>query len=222
MRINPYLGKFISLEGIDGCGKSEQFGMLHDFLIKKSWLNFIFTKEPTGSEMGKQIYDILRGIHPTIKLTDLSEFDMQRKYFVDRRGHYQDLVLPALRAGVHVVSDRSLVSIAYGLKNMVDIDSFLQIQEAMFGHANFVIPLVVPDKVIIYDVDIDTAMERLNKKNRALDAFEQRSRLERTRANYLEIVNKIPNCVVVDGGLPVEEVFVETKKYVCSILKLTP
>lgn len=220
MKKNPYPGKLICVEGIDGSGKSEQFKLLHDELVKIPAVNVIFTKEPTNSEMGREIYDILRSQHQAIKLEDLSELEMQRKYFYDRRGHYQDLVLPALRAGVHVISDRGIASVAYGVKNMNDIDHFFSVQEAMFAHDKFRLPFIVPDKILIFDVDVDTAIERLKKKQRKLDKFEQRTKLEQTRANYLAIVNKIPNCVVIDGRPSAEEVFVETKKHIFGLLAL--
>lgn len=220
MKKNPYPGKLICVEGIDGSGKSEQFNMIHDELVKMSAINVVFTKEPTNSEMGREIYDILRSQHPTIKLEDLSELEMQRKYFYDRRGHYQDLVLPALRAGVHVISDRGIASVAYGIKNPNDFEHFFSVQKAMFSHDKFKIPFIVPDKILIFDIDVDTAIERLGKKQRKLDKFEQKAKLEQARANYLVIVNKIPNCVVIDGRPSAEEVFAETKKHIFGLLGL--
>ncbi len=215
---NPYPGKFITFEGIDGSGKSDQCKMIRELLIAIPDINVVFTKEPPNNAVGVEIYDILRGYHPTIKLEDLAELEMQRKYFLARRMQYQDLNLPVLRAGVHVVSDRGFLSVAYGLGNINDLEHFFSVQKAMFDYHR--VPLIVPDLNLIYDVDVDTALERLRKKNRALDKFEQRPILERVRANYLAIAKKVPNCVVVDGRLPVEEVFKETKKYVCELLNL--
>ena len=220
MKKNPYPGKLVCVEGIDGSGKSEQFKLLHDELVKMSAINVIFTKEPTNSEMGREIYDILRGHHPTIRLENLSELEMQKKYFYDRRSHYQDLVLPALRAGVHVVSDRGMASVAYGVNNMNDVDQFFSVQEAMFEHDKFKVPFIVPNKILIFDVDIDTAIERLGKKQRGLDKFEQRAKLEQARANYLAIANKMPSCVIVDGRPSAAEIFEETKKHVYGLFGL--
>jgi len=215
---NPYSGKFIAVEGIDGSGKSDQFKMIREVLIAIPSINVVFTKEPPNNAVGVEIYDILRGHHPTIKLEDLSELEMQRKYFLARRMQYQDLNLPALRAGVHVLSDRGVASVAYGLTNINELGHFLSIQKAMFDYHS--VPFVGPDLILIYDVDVDMALERLNKKDRAMDKFEQRARLELTRANYLAIAKKVPNCVVIDGRPSVEEVFKETKKYVCELLGL--
>ena len=144
---------------------------------------------------------------------------MQRKYFLARRMLYQDLNLPVLRAGVHVISDRGVLSVAYGLKSVNDLDHFLGIEKAMFDYHK--VPFIRPDLNLIYDVDVEIALDRLKKKNRALDKFEQRQILERTRANYLAIADKIPNCIVIDGTPPVEKVFEETKKYNLLLVVLT-
>ncbi|MDP3696859.1 MAG: dTMP kinase [Candidatus Taylorbacteria bacterium] len=215
---NPYPGKFITFEGIDGSGKSDQFKIIRELLVAVPDINIVFTKEPPNSSIGVEIYDILRGQHPTIKLENLSELEMQRKYFLARRMQYQDLNLPVLRAGAHVISDRGVLSVAYGLKSVNDLDHFFSIEKAMFDYHK--VPFISPDLNLIYDVDVEIALERLKEKNRALDKFEQRVVLERTRANYLAISEKVPNCVVIDGTPPVEEVFKETKKHVFRLLGL--
>lgn len=215
---NPYPGRFITIEGIDGSGKSDQFKLIRNDLLAAPNINVVFTKEPPNNEVGVEIYDILRKNHPTIKLSDLSRLEMQRKYFLARRMQYQDLNIPVLRAGVHVVSDRGVLSVAYGLKDITELDHFSSIQQGMFDYHR--VPLITPDLNLIYDVDIDVAIERLKKKNRALDEFEQKSILEPTRTNYLAIAQKIPNCIVIDGMPPIEEVFKETKKHIYNLLGL--
>lgn len=215
---NPYPGKFITFEGIDGSGKSDQFKLIRNDLLAIPNVNVVFTKEPPNNEVGVEIYDILRGYHPTIKLENLSRLEMQRKYFLARRMQYQDLNIPVLRAGVNVVSDRGVLSVAYGLKDISELDQFFSIEQGMFDYHR--VPFIAPDLNLIYDVDVDTAIERLKQKNRALDEFEQKSVLEPTRANYLAIAQKIPNCIVIDGTPPIEEVFKETKRHVYELLGL--
>lgn len=215
---NPYSSRFGTFEGIDGSGKSDQFRMTRDDLLAITGLNVIFTKEPPNNPVGIEIYDILRGHHPTIKIEGLPELEMQRKYFLARRMQYQDLNLPALRAGVHVLSDRGLVSVAYGVANVGELDHFMSVQKAMFDY--YGVPLITPDLNLIYDVDVDVALERLGKKTRIRDKFEQRDRLERTRANYLAVAKQIPNCVVIDGTPPPEEVYKVTRQHVFQLLGL--
>lgn len=215
---NPYSGKFITLEGIDGSGKSEQFKMIREELLNTTGLDVVFTKEPPNNSIGLEIYDIIRGYHPTIKAEDLSDLDMQRKYFLARRMQYQDLNLPVLRAGVHVISDRGVVSLVYGLKDIRELTQFLDIQKAMFDYCR--VSFIAPDLNLIYDVDVDTAIKRLEEKERKRDVFEQRLVLERVRVNYLAIAEQIPNCVVVDGLAPIEEVFKSTRQHVFKLLGL--
>src|SRR3989338_2311914 len=131
---NRYPGKFVTFEGIDCSGKSDQFRMIRDVLVAMIGTNVVFTKEPPNNAVGVEIYDILRGQHPTIKLEDISELEMQRKYFLARRMQYQDLNLPVLRGGIHVISDRGVLSVAYGLKNIDDLEHFFNIQRAMFNY----------------------------------------------------------------------------------------
>jgi dTMP kinase len=213
---NPYIGKFIAFEGIDFSGKSEQYKRIREALLPMQSVNVVFTKEPPNNVAGVEIYDILRGTHPTIKFEQLTELDMQRKYFLSRRMLYQDVNIPALRAGVNVISDRSLVSVAYGISNMAELGRFMEVQKAMFDMYN--VPLIYPDLTLIYDVSVDVSLERANKKERERDKFEQRNKLEQARANYLAIGEKIPNCVIIDGSLPVEDVFQRTRERVFEIL----
>ena len=215
---NPYPGRFITFEGIDGSGKSDQFKMIREELITRAGLNVVFTKEPPNNPVGVEIYDILRNHHPTVKLADLSELDMQRKYFLARRMQYQDLNLPVLRAGVHVLSDRGVLSVAYGIRNIEELDHFLAVQRAMFDYHS--VPFVAPDLNLIYDIDVNVALERLGKKERARDKFEQREKLEQARANYLAIAQRIPNCAVIDGSPSAQEVFKATRKHVFRVLGL--
>jgi len=215
---NRYPGKFVTFEGIDGSGKSDQFRMIRDVLVAMIGTNVVFTKEPPNNSVGVEIYDILRGVHPTIKFESLSALEMQRKYFLARRMHYQDLNIPALKAGVHVFSDRGVLSVAYGINDITELDRFWAVQKAMFEYHK--VPFIAPDLNLIYDVDVDIALERLGKKERARDKLEQRESLERARANYLAIAGQVPNCLIIDGTPPVEEVFEVTKQNIFRILGL--
>ena len=143
---------------------------------------------------------------------------MEKKYFLARRMHYQDLILPVMRAGVNLISDRSLISVAYGLKNLSELDRFFQIQKAMFDIHE--VPLIGPDLTLIFDVSVDVAINRLGKKDRERDMFEQRSKLEQARNNYLAIAEQVPGCIIINGESPVDEVFKETKKNVLDTLLL--
>lgn len=213
---NPYPGKFVCLEGVDGSGKSEQFKMLRHQLPRISSGNFIFTKEPTYDETGRLIYDILRGYHPTIKFENLSDLEIQRYYFLNRKTHYQDLVLPALRAGAHVISDRGLASIAYGIKNINDLEKFISIERGIFDREG--VEFLVPDKILIFDVDGETAISRLEKKQRPRDKFEEISKIELARQNYLTVAKEIPNCEIIDGMSPAKDIFPVTLNHVLALL----
>ena len=115
-------------------------------------------------------------------------------------------VIPALRSGKHVISDRSLVSVILDVQSSGDLEMLLASEEGMFTGAK--VPFIRPDLVLIYDVPIDVAMERLGKKRRDLDFFEQVDKIARTRQAYQGFAKKFPGfCELIDGTDTEEEVF---------------
>src|SRR4030043_67748 len=122
MQKNSYSGKFIVIEGLDGSGQSTQTGLLRDFLIKKGQ-EVILTKEPTrDSEAGKKIKEILDEkirIEPQ-KLQDL--------FAQDRKEHLEKLIVPALKEGKTVISDRYFFStFAYGAADGLDLEWLIKL-----------------------------------------------------------------------------------------------
>ena len=93
MQKNPYPGKFIVIEGLDGSGQSTQAELLKNFLLKEGH-KVVLTKEPTqDSEAGKKIKEVLG---EAIKL----ESQLLQELFVeDRKEHLQNLIIPALKEG---------------------------------------------------------------------------------------------------------------------------
>jgi dTMP kinase len=93
-------GKFITIEGIDGCGKSTLAENLTGALTKIG-APVLLTKEPGGSELGKSLRKILQEQHYPV--CDKAEYLM---FASDRAQHYKQLIQPALAAGKIVISDR--------------------------------------------------------------------------------------------------------------------
>src|SRR3989338_4516333 len=109
-RENPYKGKYIAFEGIDGVGKTTQAAILKKYLQKKG-REVIFTKEPTQNPpIGTLIHDFIKG---KIKFPSVS---IQYLFAADREIHLKDTVEPALKNGKIVISDRCFwSSVAYGI-----------------------------------------------------------------------------------------------------------
>lgn len=153
------LPTYLAFEGGEGSGKSTQGARL------AARIDAVLTREPGGTELGKRLRSLLLGtgsVHPGPRAEALM-------MAADRAQHLQDVVLPALSAGRHVVSDRSLYSsLAYqGSGRELGIDAVLAINE-------FAVYNRLPDVVVYLRLDRSRANARLN---RDLDRFEQESDL---------------------------------------------
>jgi dTMP kinase len=149
-------GRYIALEGAEGCGKSTQAAML------AARLDAVLTRETGGTTVGERIRAIL---HDTTvrNLADRAEALLTA---ADRAQHLEQVVIPALDAGRDVVSDRSVYStLAYqGFGRGLDLDEVRAVNEwAIHGHW--------PDLVLLIDVPDEVRRERMNGRN--LDRFEQ-------------------------------------------------
>ena len=148
-------GKFIVIEGGEGSGKTSVIDFLKDNFIDKN--NFVFTREPGGTIIGEKIRNLLmnKGNKNILPITDLFLFCGARAQ------HVSELIIPSLKSGKHVVSDRFDAStIAYqlfGRNKMELLNSFLTLN-------NIAKEEIEPDAVIWLDVSPEIGLER--KKNR--------------------------------------------------------
>lgn len=220
---NPYPGKLIHFEGIDASGKSAQFTRWKIFLQAYhpgQFAKTFFTKEPDiEHKSGREIYDLLLNKHPTLKIADLHPFEMQSRYFRNRVWHYRVKVLANLAKEFHVVSDRGVASICFGVSSPAELEPLMRIEEQFFLGAE--VPFIWPDAILIYDVSADVARERLMAQGKELDAFENDVNFQmRVRDNYLAFAKQYPNCHIIDGSGQPEEVFARTKEILVPILGL--
>lgn len=153
-------GFYIAFEGIEGCGKTTQTLALVESL-RTSHAQVILTRETGGTAIGQQIRDVLHDVTNT-HLDPVAEALLIAG---DRAQHRAEILDPALLAGRHVVSDRSVYStLAYqGYGRNLPLAMVRQVNDwALAGRW--------PDLVILLEVDHGPAMERL--RSRALDRFE--------------------------------------------------
>ena len=153
-------GFYIAFEGIEGCGKTTQTLALVESL-RTSQAQVVLTRETGGTVIGQQIRDVLHDVTNT-HLDPVAEALLIAG---DRAQHRAEILDPALSAGRHVVSDRSVYStLAYqGYGRDLPLDMVRQVNDwALAGRW--------PDLVILLEVDHGPAMERL--QSRALDRFE--------------------------------------------------
>lgn len=204
---NPYPGKFIVFEGLDGSGQSTQAGLLKDFLIKKGF-KVVLTKEPTlDSEAGKKIRKILD------KKEEVTAEHLQEFFAQDRKEHLEKVIIPALKKGKIVISDRYFFSsFAYGKASGVDLEWLIKINEKF----------LLPDITFLLKVSPEICLERIEKRNKGKERtlFEEKEKLEKVWKVYEILLSRFKNIYLIDGEKPIEEVFKEILKIIEKDLKI--
>lgn len=195
--------KFISFEGIDGCGKSTLMEQLSHWLATAG-IPCLLTREPGGTPIGEKIRELL--------LNPASEAMSSRAevllYSASRAQLTDEVIVPAMKKGVWVLTDRFVdATFAYqGYGRGQDMDRLKAIQEWTTRD-------LWPDKTILLDCDIDTAMERIAARNGGeLDRIEQEARVfhQKVRKGYLALADAEPSrFLVLDASKPLEEVIAE-------------
>lgn len=202
-------GKFIVFEGIDGSGKTTLSKMLAEDIIKEG--KYVeWTCEPTHNVIGKIIRSVL-----THQL-EMNEQSIAALYLADRMDHIQNHeygMLGQLESGLHVISDRYyLSSYAYHVPH-VSLD---WVMEANSLAAN----ILRPDVIFYIDIDVATSMDRISKFRTQQDLFENEERITLVHNNYHNALEKIKdkeNIVIIDGRLPLGEVYQNLKAEVSKI-----
>jgi len=185
------VAQYIAFEGLEGCGKSTHVARL------ATTLNGVATREPGGTALGAT----LRATMADTSNTGLSPRAEALMMAADRAQHLDEIVIPALAEGRHVISDRSVYSsLAYqGYGRMLDMDELRHIN-------NWAIDSRWPDLVVFIHVPLDALFERLKK--RELDRFEREDRtfFERVLTGFQTMAAADPErWLVIDGTPPKSE-----------------
>lgn len=180
---------YVAFEGQEGCGKSTQSRLLADSL------DAVLTREPGGTELGADLRRML--LHTPNPVDPRAEALL---FAADRAQHFAEVIEPALNAGRHVVSDRSLwSSVVYqGIGRSLGPAQILATSQ--WATRN-----VVPDVVVLLDADTNLLRERL--VSRSLDRIEAESLsfFETVRDGFLALAHA-HNWLVVDAALPAETI----------------
>jgi dTMP kinase len=188
-------GLFLTLEGVDGAGKSTHVQWLVDQLTARG-IQVICTREPGGTTLGEKLRALL--LHEPMSL-ECETLLM----FAARAEHLQAVIEPALRAGQWVVCDRFTdATFAYqGGGRELGIERIAALEQ-------WVHPALQPDCTWLFDVPLAVARERLDR-TREQDRFEQEAAafFERTRAVYLERAQQAPLRIQrVDATQSIEQI----------------
>lgn len=215
---NPYSGKFIVIEGIDGSGKSAQADFVARCLADIYGVregNILKVHEPSRSRFGVDIKKIL--LHK--KEAPETPLKFQELFVRDRKEHNQGVVIPHLKKGGFVVCDRYLLStFAYGMAQGATFAELMKLNEDILGDQ-----FIYPDIVFIIDTDPSVALMRLQKREGAgpLEYFEKKSNLMiEAAANYRLLAGKFPNTHLVSGDRPIAEVSEHILKIIAQEKKL--
>ena len=180
------LGKFITLEGVDGAGKTTHIEFIKNYLSDLN-INYVMTREPGGTGLGEKLRDIL--LHD-----EMNPQTETMLMFAARNEHIDKIIRPNLIKGAVVISDRFTdATYAYqaGGKGVKDekIDILKKwVQEDLR-----------PDLTFLFDLSVEVSIERLNK-TRKLDKFEREDKSfhKKIREKYLTLVEASPErfCVL--------------------------
>ena len=200
-------GLFITLEGIEGAGKSTAVDFIEDFLTKEGH-NVIKTREPGGTVIGEQIREILLK-NENYTLTYDTELLL---VFSARAQHIQEVILPALSLGKIILCDRFTdASYAYqGGGRGIDASRINLLEKWVQGDLR-------PNLTLLFDLDVSIGMQRTKKRSDA-DRFEREEIIffEKIRNTYLERAKKEPQRFrIINSASSLENV----KEQIVSILK---
>lgn len=189
---------FVSLEGIDGSGKTEQAGRLVGRL-RGSGQNVLATKEPDGGHIGAEVRSILTRAGRVLSATEQLLLVSAARY-----DHVRSVIAPALARGAWVVSDRFRDS-TYAFQ-VVGSDMAL---EPLFKEVNsVVVGSIMPDVTIILDLPVEVAMARRSRRAQENEDPSEAIRDFRSiRTGLLDLAAREPQrCRVVDGGQDPDQV----------------
>ena len=194
--------KFITLEGIEGSGKTSSIKSITDLLDKRN-ISYIVTREPGESSIGKELRAIL--LHPDTEISPEVELMLMLS---DRKDHVEKIILPNLEKGNWVVSDRFMdSSIAYqgggrqlGKKLIISVAEYLNLPQ--------------PDLTLLFDLPVEISLSRVKARG-DLDRFEKEE-IEfhkRIRNTYLDLATNNSNRIkIIDSSQKIESMLNNVKK----------
>jgi len=203
MQKNNYPGKFIVFEGLDGSGSSTQVSLLADYFTHYK-IKFLLTKEPTNNIIGGLIKGQLT------KDWQTSIECLQLLFAADRAHHLEKQIIPALKQGVHVISDRYYLStIAFGTVGSLEEEWLYTLNQ------NF----LEPDLIILLKVAPKVCISRMKATRFKMELFEEEKKLTQIWQAYERAAQKNNNVFLVDGEKRPEAII---SKILVQVAKIVP
>lgn len=181
---------FITIEGIDGCGKSTQASILKEKIAIRCGVGVVLTGEPGGTTVGSIVREVLLNKD----MDNVTEFLL---FAADRNEHIKSLIRPSINNGIIVISDRFLdSSVAYqGFGRGVSLDFINYVH-------SFIAEELKPDLTFIVDVEPEVGLRRIKKTDRIENGGLEF--LRRVREGYIELSKRDRRFVVIKGEMDLD------------------
>lgn len=205
---NTSKGTYIAVEGIDGSGKTTQVEQLSAYFIKQG-KQVVTTREPRKNVglIGNLMQEILLGN------VDVPSIAFQYLFTADRAMHHAELILPSLKTGKVVISDRCFWSaIPYGIMDRGEAfnpktGQFILIAQSILSMYH---QFTIPDHTFYLKTPLETAMERLAQEGSPKEIYESRAKVKATMAGYDWLLQEFPKeFIVIDSQKSVTAVTAE-------------
>lgn len=195
-------GKFITLEGVDGSGKSIQAKNISNYL-KSININNILIREPGGTNFGEKLREVI------LFNKDISPLSETLLFFAARNELLKTVIFPTLEKGIWVICDRFYDStlVYQGILGNVDIENIMQIKDMVMQDFE-------PDLTIILQLNAKTAIKRVHERNSTLNKFDNLdiTHYEKMINAYTKIFYTFPfRCNIINSNKIENHVFEEIK-----------
>jgi dTMP kinase len=205
LKRNSYKGLYLALEGTEASGKTTQVKELAKYFESKG-KKVVNTREPRKEGLiGDLVHQILNG---KIKMNPVG---FQYLFAADRVLNHEDIVIPALKRGDIVISDRSFWSaLVYGILDKSEEYSKGRIDELVVAYSilSFYHQFIVPDFTFYLKIPLAVSLGRLkNERNQAKEIYEEKEKIERVIKGYDFIFDQFKKEIsVIDGTRSIKEV----------------
>ncbi|MDB4037895.1 dTMP kinase [Candidatus Thioglobus sp.] len=191
-------GKFITIDGVEGSGKSTQIDLICSYLQRKG-IDVVRTREPGGTDLGEKIRSLLLDVDNKEMHSDTELLLM----FSSRNELIQNKIIPSLNKGSWVVSDRFTdASFAYqGGGRMLDLNRISKLESWVLGEFQ-------PNLTLFLDVSVDVGMQRVEERA-AKDRIEleERAFFERVRSVFIDRSKSYPERIkLIDASGSISEI----------------
>lgn len=206
------IGKFISIEGIEGAGKSTQIQFIKSYLERFDQ-SVVMTREPGGTPLAEEIRELL--LKP--REAGMSDDTELLLMFAARAEHIKQVILPALSEGKWVVCDRFVdATFAYqGAGRGID-------EERIGALSDWTLAGLKTDLTLLFDLPVEVGQQRVNQRLLQKDRFEQEKTdfFQKIRQGYLERAAAEPERIqIIDAEKSIESIEQQVSKVLDKLLK---